>query len=55
MTIDPDLAAVLGASAVAGLLALGGLWRRAREIEHFCVDCGRKVLAGIRTCDCDFL
>ena len=53
MHIDPDLAAVLGAAGLAGLLALGGVWRRAREVERFCADCGRKIVAGIRTCGCD--
>ena len=53
MTLDPDLAAVLGAGALAGLLALGGAWRRRREVERFCVECGRRLVAGIRTCDCD--
>jgi hypothetical protein len=51
--IDPDLAAVLGTGVFAGLLALGGSWRRRRRIEEFCVACGRRVLAGIRTCDCE--
>jgi hypothetical protein len=54
MTIDPDLAAVVGAAGFAALLSLGGIWRRRREVERFCVECGRRVLAGIRTCDCDF-
>jgi hypothetical protein len=53
MSIDPDLAAVLGAAAFAALLAVGGAWRRRREVERFCIACGRRVLAGIRTCDCD--
>jgi hypothetical protein len=52
VSLDPDLAAVLGAAAVAGFLALGGAWRRRREVERFCVACGRRLIAGIRTCDC---
>jgi len=53
MSLDPDLAAVLGAAAFAGLLTLGGAWRRRRDVERFCVACGRRLIAGIRTCDCD--
>ena len=53
MTLDPDLAAVLGAAVFAGLLTLGGVWRRRGELEHFCVACGRRLVAGIKTCDCD--
>jgi hypothetical protein len=53
VTLDPDLAAVLGAGVAAALVALGGAWRRRRDVERFCVSCGRRVLAGIRTCDCD--
>jgi hypothetical protein len=55
VTVDPDLAAVLGAAAVAGLLALGGAWRRGREVERVCVECGRRLIRGIRTCDCGHL
>jgi hypothetical protein len=51
--IDPDLAAVLGAAAFAGLLAVAGAWRRRRDVERFCVACGRRLIAGIRTCDCN--
>jgi hypothetical protein len=52
VSLDPDLAAVLGAAAFAGLLALGGAWRRRRDVERFCVSCGRRLIAGIRMCDC---
>jgi hypothetical protein len=52
VALDPDLAAVLGAGAVAVLLALGGAWRRRRYAERFCVECGRRLIAGIRSCDC---
>jgi hypothetical protein len=54
VSFDPDLAAVLGAVAVAGLLGLGGVWRRRREIERACADCGRRIVAGIKSCDCGF-
>ncbi|HZQ65695.1 MAG TPA: hypothetical protein VFA66_10760 [Gaiellaceae bacterium] len=53
MSLDPDLAAVLGAVAVAVLGAAGGAWRRRRELQRSCVRCGRRALSGIRTCDCD--
>jgi hypothetical protein len=52
VSLDPDLAAVLGALGFAAVLAAAGAWRRRRAIERFCVSCGRRVLAGIRTCDC---
>jgi MYXO-CTERM domain-containing protein len=50
--LDPDLAAILGAGAFAALVAVGGAWRRRREVERFCVDCGRRIVAGIKSCDC---
>jgi hypothetical protein len=53
VTLDPDLAAVLGAGALAAFVTAGGAWRRRRELERFCVRCGRRVIAGIRTCDCE--
>jgi hypothetical protein len=53
VTLDPEVAAILGACALAGLLALGGFVRRVRDIEHCCRACGRRVVSGIRTCDCD--
>jgi len=51
--IDPDLAAVLGAIAVGVLLAVPGFVRAARRIERYCESCGRRVLLGERTCDCE--
>jgi hypothetical protein len=54
MSLDPDLAAVFGAFAVAGVLSLTGVWKRRREVERFCVDCGRRLVAGIKSCDCGF-
>jgi hypothetical protein len=51
--LDPDLAAVLLAFALAGALALPGLRRLVRRSERFCVACGRRILLGERTCDCD--
>jgi hypothetical protein len=54
MSLDPDLAGVLGAVAVAGVLGLGGMWRRRRELERVCIDCGRRIIAGVKSCDCRF-
>jgi hypothetical protein len=51
--IDPDLASVLLAFALAGMLALPGLRKRLRRAERFCATCGRRVVLGQRTCDCD--
>jgi hypothetical protein len=51
--IDPELAAVLGALAFGLLLSLPGLRRAARQAENFCASCGRRILLGQRTCDCD--
>jgi hypothetical protein len=51
--IDPELAAFLGALAFALLLTLPGFRRAARRAENFCATCGRRVLLGQRTCDCD--
>jgi hypothetical protein len=51
--VDPELAAILGALVFAGLLALPGLGRAARRGERFCASCGRRMLMGERTCDCD--
>jgi hypothetical protein len=44
---------VLGALAFAVLLTLPGLRRSARRAETFCAGCGRRILQGQRTCDCD--
>ena len=54
--IDPDLAAVLLTFGVAGLLglaALSGAVRRRRALERACARCGRRVLLGERTCECE--
>jgi len=51
--LDPELAAVLLAAAFAAALAVPG-WRKAlRRAERFCESCGRRVLLGEKTCDCD--
>lgn len=52
--LDPDVASVLLALAFAGALALPGLRKALRRGERFCASCGRRILLGERTCDCDF-
>jgi hypothetical protein len=51
--LEPELAAVLLAAAFAGALALPGLRRSVRRAENRCASCGRLILQGVRTCDCD--
>jgi hypothetical protein len=51
--LDPDVASVLLALALAGALAVPGLRKALRRGERFCVTCGRRVLLGEQTCDCD--
>jgi hypothetical protein len=51
--IDPELAAILGALAFGALLTWPRLHRAARRAENFCEGCGRRILLGQRTCDCD--
>ena len=56
MPIDPDLLAILMAAAFAGLLFVGrlpGTVRRRRELTRLCSACGRRLIQGTRTCDCD--
>jgi hypothetical protein len=54
VVLDPELAAVLLAFALAGALSLPGLRKALRRGERFCETCGRRILLGQRTCDCDF-
>jgi len=51
--LDPDLASILLAFALAGVVGLPGLRRALRRGERFCASCGRRILLGERTCDCD--
>jgi hypothetical protein len=51
--LDPELAAVLLAFAFAGALGLPGLRKALKRGERFCATCGRRILQGQRTCDCD--
>jgi len=53
LVLDPELAAVLLAFALAGALSLPSLRKALRRGERFCELCGRRVLLGERTCDCD--
>jgi hypothetical protein len=54
--LDPDLAAPLGALAFALLLGLPALVARAkrdRSLRRACAACGRVLMHGERTCDCE--
>jgi hypothetical protein len=51
--LDPELAAVLLAFAFSGALSLPGLHKALRRGEQACASCGRRMLLGQRTCDCD--
>jgi hypothetical protein len=51
--LDPDLASVLLAFALAGALGLPRLRKALRRGERYCASCGRRILLGERTCDCD--
>jgi hypothetical protein len=51
--LDPDVLAVLLAFALAAVLALPGLRKTIRRTERYCLSCGRRILLGQRTCDCD--
>jgi len=52
--LDPDVASILLAFALAGALALPALRKALRRGERFCESCGRRILLGERTCDCDY-
>ena len=51
--LDPEVAAVLLAAAFAGVLALPGLRKALRRGGQVCASCGRLIVLGERTCDCD--
>jgi hypothetical protein len=51
--LDPELAAVLAAVLFGIALTVPGLRRAARRGENFCGTCGRRMILGQRTCDCD--
>ena len=54
VVLDPDLASVFLAFALAGALAVPRLRKALRRGERFCESCGRRIFLGERTCDCDF-
>jgi hypothetical protein len=52
----PEVAAVLAAlvcASMAGLPELHRAIRRRRRALRMCLDCGRTLLLGERTCDCE--
>jgi hypothetical protein len=51
--LDPELIAVLLALAFAALLAAPGWMKAVRDAERTCESCGRRLLLGEKTCDCD--
>ena len=56
MTLDPELAAVLAAvvlGILTGLPALHSSLRRQRRAVGECLRCGRAIVLGERTCDCE--
>jgi hypothetical protein len=56
VTLDPDLAALLAALG-ASVLVGGPRFRRSllrrRRALRVCLLCGRSIVAGERTCDCE--
>jgi hypothetical protein len=55
VTIDPEVAAVLAALVCGVAVGLPGLQRalaRRRRALRECLDCGRTLVFGERTCDC---
>jgi hypothetical protein len=50
---DPDLVAVLLTAAFAGVLGLPGFRRTLGRGKRVCARCGRLIILGERTCDCD--
>jgi hypothetical protein len=56
MTLDPEVAAILAAlvaAALAGVPRLKLSLRRRRRALHECLACGRSIVFGERTCDCE--
>jgi hypothetical protein len=55
VTIDPELAAILAslvAGAVLGAPRFQRSVRQRRRALRECLDCGRTIVFGERTCDC---
>jgi hypothetical protein len=56
VTIDPEVAAILAALAGAMLAGVPRIQRslaRRRRALRECLDCGRSIVFGERTCDCE--
>jgi hypothetical protein len=51
--LDPDLASVLLAFALAGAIGLPALRKAVRRTGRFCETCGRRILLDEHTCDCN--
>jgi hypothetical protein len=51
--LDPEVIAVLLALAFAAVLGAPGWVKAARRVERSCESCGRRMLLGEKTCDCD--
>jgi hypothetical protein len=56
VTIDPEVAAILAAlvgGALAGAPRLQRAIRQRRRALRACLACGRSIVFGERTCDCE--
>jgi hypothetical protein len=56
VTIDPEVAAILAALAGAILVGVPRVQRslaQRRRAVHECLNCGRSIVRGERTCDCE--
>jgi type II secretory pathway pseudopilin PulG len=55
VTIDPEVAAILAALVAAALLGAPRFRRSLRQRRRAlrqCLECGRSIVFGERTCDC---
>ena len=50
---DAAVLAALGLAILAGLPGMHRELRRRRRALRRCLDCGRTILLGERTCDCE--
>jgi hypothetical protein len=56
VTVDPEVAAIvaaLGGAMLAAAPRLRASWQRRRRAVHECLTCGRRIVLGERTCDCE--
>ena len=56
MTLDPEVAAIVaafGGAMLAGLPRVQRSLSRRRRALRQCLDCGRSIVLGERTCDCE--